>query len=170
MRFSPHKERLAILGVGLLTNGVIVYAGDFLLYPFVILKMGIIKGGVTMTVISFSLCYLTLLFYDWSKKDWLGIETIKAFKDYNGRNKVGRLTSWVLKRSDPVALLLLSIKFDPFIITTYMRRGSHQYDGLSKRDWKIFISSLLIGNVYWTLACFMGITIFEWVWTAISRG
>ncbi len=51
----------------------------------------------------------------------------------------------------------------PFLVT-YMRHGAHQYNGLSKRDWWIFITSTVIGNVYWTLAVYMGITLVEKLW------
>jgi len=40
----------------------------------------------------------------------------------------------------------------------------------SKRDWTIFTSSIIVGNAYWTLACYTGITVIEWVWKAISQG
>lgn len=121
-----------------------------------------------MLFLSFVICYATFLFYDWSKKDWLGIETIKGLREYEGRRKTGKFVSWILRQSMPLALFILSIKFDPFITTVYLRPGAHNYAGLSQRDWKIFISSLLIGNGYWTLASFMGITIFEWAWKSIT--
>jgi len=167
-RLGLYKEKIGIFGIGILANWLIVHTGDYILYPFVIWKMGIVRGGLIMTAVSFLLCYLTFLFYDWSKKDWLGIETIKGIKDYRGENKIGKFTSWVLKKGDPIALFFLSIKFDPFIVTAYMRQGSHKYNGLSKRDWKIFIGSLLLGNAYWTLACYLGITLFEWGWKVIA--
>ena len=57
-----------------------------------------------------------------------------------------------------------SIKYDAFITTAYMRHGSHQFNGLTKRDWKIFGLSLFISNLYWTLASFMGVTLIEYAW------
>jgi hypothetical protein len=157
------RERFAVLGVGLLANGVIDYSFDFILYPFVIWKMGLIRGGLIMLFLSFVTCYATFLFYDWSKKDWLGIETIKGLRDYEGQRKTGKFVSWILRQSMPLALLILSIKFDPFITTAYLRFGAHNYAGLNRRDWKIFISSLLIGNGYWTFASFMGISLLEYI-------
>ena len=53
---------------------------------------------------------------------------------------------WLLHRSDPVACVLLSIKFDPFIVTVYLRRG--RFGGMSRRDWRIFLLSWLIGNAW----------------------
>lgn len=116
-----------------------------------------------MTLLSFLICWATFLFYDWAKKDWIGIETMKELKEYEGGRLSGKLLSWVMKKGDPVAILLLSIYFDPFITTAYMRRGAHKYDGLSKRDWSIFISSLLIGNLYWTLVAYTGVTFLQFL-------
>jgi len=71
-----------------------------------------------------------------------------------------------MQKSDPVIFLFLSIKFDPFITTAYLRKG--RFSGMNKRDWKIFLSSVLISNAYWTLACFMGVTLFELGWKNIQ--
>jgi len=160
------KSRLVELSLGLTVNQIIVWAFNFFLYPFVIYKFGILYGGGVMTFFSFLVCLGTLKFYDWSKRDWLGIETIKELRGYGGKKGIGRITSWILQKSDPVAFLFLSIKFDAFITTVYMRRG--KFNGMGKREWAIFMGSLLISNLYWTLACYMGITVFEWAWKAIS--
>jgi hypothetical protein len=161
----PLKERLAVMAIGISVNTFVSsYLFDFLLYPFVIWKLGIIQGGFLMTGLAGIFCYLTFVFYDWSKKDWLGIETIKSLKNYDGATKLGRITSWILKQSDPVIMLFLSIKYDAFITTAYMRHGAHQFNGLTKRDWKIFGLSLAISNLYWTFASFMGVSLIEYVW------
>lgn len=162
-RSSP-RERCAVLGIGLLANWVICNSFDYMLYPFVIWKMGVMRGGVIMLFLCFAACYAMFLFYDWSKNDWLGIETIKEIREYASQRRSNRLVSWILRQSTPVALLLLSIKFDPFVTTAYLRSGAHNYTGLGHRDWKIFISSLLIGNGYWTLASFMGVSLLEYGW------
>ncbi|OGW46625.1 MAG: hypothetical protein A2Y66_08085 [Nitrospirae bacterium RBG_13_41_22] len=67
-----------------------------------------------------------------------------------------------LKKSDSVVFLVLSVHYDPFIATANLRKGA--YNDMSKRDWKIFRESIILGNAYWTLACYMGITLFEWGW------
>jgi hypothetical protein len=41
------------------------------------------------------------------------------------------------------------------ITTAYLRRGS--YSGLSARDWRIFLCSVLLSNAVWALACFGGV-------------
>jgi len=62
-------------------NQAIVWAFNFAIYPFVIYRFGILKGGVVMTFLSFIVCMLTIWFYDWAKRDWLGIEAIKSLKE-----------------------------------------------------------------------------------------
>lgn len=163
------RIRLAELSIGLTAISFSNYLFDYLLYPFVIYQAGILKGGIVMTFLSFIVCILIMKFYDWSKRDWLGIEAIKEIKTYKGTRKIGRFTSWIMKKSDPVIFLFLSIKFDPFITTAYMRHGANQFNGMSKRDWKIFISSLILSNAYWTLACYMGISLVEWGLKTISK-
>jgi len=164
------SRRFGVLGVGLLANATLnTYLFDFLLYPFVIWKLGVLKGGLVMTVLAGFFCYFLLCFYDWSKKDWLGIETLKSLKDYEGNSRIKKITAWFLRRSEPVILVFLSVRFDAFITTLYLRRGSHQYNGLSRNDWKIFFFSLIVSNIYWTLASFLGITLIEYVWLNIVK-
>lgn len=161
------RTRVTQLLVGLTVKDLTDRAFDYLLYPFVIYKLGILKGCLVMTCLSGAVNILTLKFYDWSKRDWLGIETIKGMKDYQGKSRFGHLTAWILRRSDPVVFLFLTIKEDAFITLVYMRHGSHQYNGMSARDWRIFLGSVAISNIYWTLAAYMGVSVVEWVWNAI---
>jgi hypothetical protein len=162
--------RIAELTCGISIKSLVSYSFDYLLYPFVIYKLGILTGGTIMMFLSLLACVILIKFYDWSKRDWLGIETIKGLKEYHGDNRLGRLTAWLLQRSEPVVFLFLSIKEDPFITMIYLRHGSHQFNGMSARDWRIFLTSLVIANIYWTLAAYMGISVVEWVWKIISGG
>lgn len=162
--FAAHRERFGVLGIGLLGNTLMVFAFDMLLYPYVVWKFGIVKGGIIMTILSFLACYATILFYDWTKKDWLGIETMKGLKEYDGDSRMGHFISWIMKKSDPIVMIFLSLKFDPFITMVYMRHGAYKYNGMNKRDWKIFVSSLFIANIFWTLVSFAGVSIVEYVW------
>jgi hypothetical protein len=34
-------------------------------------------------------------------------------------------------------------------------------------DWRIFLASFLISNAYWILACYMGISLVEWLCQAV---
>lgn len=167
---NPRIKRFGILGIGLSVNQLMVWAFDFVLYPFVIWRLGLLTGGAVMTSLSFVTCYCLIRFYDWTKKDWLGIETIKNLKESTRRSRLARATAWILKKGDPAAMIILSIRFDPFITTTYMRHGSHEFNGLAKRDWQIFIGSLFIANAYWSIAMFSGVSIAEWLWLQTKSG
>lgn len=158
------RGRLAILVIGWLGNWLMVYGFDFVLYPYVLYKYGTTQGWIIMTIASFLLCLLTLWFYDWSKKDWIGLETIKSLRDDGQKSELGKMTAWALQKSDPVILIFLSLKFDPLITALYMRKGASQFNGLSGRDWKIFGTSLVISNFYWGLMVLAGIDIFQWIW------
>ena len=95
-----YKERAAILGIGLLSNSLIANGIDYVLYPWVIWTLGPLHGAAMMTVLSFLICWATLLFYDWAKKDWLGIETIKELKEYAGNSRFARVLRWAVAKGD----------------------------------------------------------------------
>lgn len=169
MRLSAtiFKTRIAELALGHTVNEAICYAFDYGLYPLMIFWLGLGWGFVVMAILSFIVCWLTMRFYDWSKRDWLGIEAVKEFKNYTGTSRAGCLLAWVLRRSDPVACVLLSVYFDPFVVTAYFRRGS--FGGMTRRDWNIFLLSWFIGNAWWSVVCFTGISAVEWVWQTATH-
>jgi hypothetical protein len=150
-KVAARKEQFGILVAGYLGNWAVVYSFDFVLYPWVIYKLGILQGGVVMFFASLLICLLTLEFYRWAKKDWLGIEALKGLRDNGkeGESKATKIFIKILRKGDWAAFLILSLRYDPFITTIYMQKGSHQYEELSKRDWKIFLGSMVIGNLYW---------------------
>ena len=121
-----------------------------------------------MTFLAAVINILCLKIYDWSKRDWLGIETLKEMKGYKGKSRLMWFMSGMLKKSDLAAFFILSIKEDAFIAMVYLRHGSHQYNGMSARDWRIFLASLAVANVYWTLASYMGISLVEWAWKMVT--
>ena len=165
-KILSYRGRATELAVGHTANQLMSMAFDWALYPFVIYKCGLVWGGLVMMVLSLIVCLATIWFYDWSKRDWLGIEAIKELKGYEGTAGVGRITAWFLRKSEPVAFLFLSVMSDPFITTAYFRR--EKFNGMILRDWKIFSGSFIIGNGYWILACYMGITLVEWAWQGVK--
>jgi len=161
-----HRNRFGELAIGVVANKLIDHVFDWILYRFVIYRYGILLGGIVMIGLSFIACLLSVWFYDWAKRDWLGIEAIKSMKEYDGNRKIGQLVAWILNKSNLLAVMILSVQFDPFITMVYMRNGA--YNGMSARDWRVFIASLIFGNVYWILACFMGVSLVEWAWKTIT--
>jgi hypothetical protein len=167
--FVSQKEKIGILGIGHLVNALIVYGFDYLIYPYVVVKFGMLKGGFVMALISLMTCWLTILFYDTSKKDWLGIEMLKEVKIYKGGSTMRKWISKMVNQSEVLTLIVLSTQFDPFVTTAYMRRGIREYNGMGKRDWVIFLSSWVISNTYWIVASFYGATIAMRYWIAIKE-
>lgn len=160
---SIPMSRLAELAVGHTANQVIVYGFDYVLYPFVVYWLGLGFGFAVMSLLSLVACWLTLAFYDWSKRDWLGIEAVKSLREYSGPRLWMKTLAWALSRGDPIACAILSVKYDPFIVTVYLRRG--EYGIMTKRDWRNFWLSWLISNAYWSIVCFTGASAFVWLWT-----
>jgi hypothetical protein len=148
--------------MGHAANQVIVYGFDYGLYPLVIYWLGLGWGFVVMSLLSLLVSWLTMKFYDWSQRDWLGIETIKSLKEYDGPNRLGRVVGWIMRQSDPLACIILSLRFDPFIVTVYLRRG--RFGGMTRRDWRIFLLSWVIGNVWWSIVVFTGLSAVQWLW------
>lgn len=152
-------NRVAELTVGLSANALLVYGFDWVLYPAVIYHYGVWHGGFIMALASFAVCLASFRLYDWSRRDWLGIEAIKKLKE-GGPSRLARLTAWIMNRSEPVVAVFLSLKWDPFITTLYLRHGA--YNGLSARDWRIFLLSFAFGNAWWIAAIYLGISAFDW--------
>lgn len=59
----PFRSRIIELTIGYTVSNIIGYAGDYLIYPFVIYKLGIINGGLMMTAVSFITCLTAIKFY-----------------------------------------------------------------------------------------------------------
>ena len=150
------KARIAELSSGYIFWNVLDYAFDYALYPFVIFRWGPIVGGLCMTLLSLLTCLLLIWIYDRIGRDWLGIETIKGLKNYAGAAHWRRWLAQVMKMSDGVAFVVLSLKYDPFITTAYLRHGA--FNGMKRRDWTIFLSSGLLANLWWIAVCFGGVT------------
>lgn len=161
-------SRIGELSIGHSINWLIVYGFEYILYPFVIYWLGFWWGFLVMAILSFIVCWLTMKFYDWAKRDWLGIEAVKSLKEYSGTSRTGRSFAWIMRQSDPIACVLLSLKFDPFIVTVYLRRN--RFGGMCSRDWRIFLLSWLVGNAWWSLFCLAGVEtvtgLWRWLWSS----
>ena len=134
--FQIYRSRGEELSIGLTAKYLSDRAFDYLLYPFVIFKFGILKGGIVMTLLAFLANMLTMKFYDWSKRDWLGIEVIKDLKTYSGNRMIGRFTAWILQRSDSMIFLFLSLQYDiPEQTEPPFRRKPNPDSGASRTPW-----------------------------------
>lgn len=168
------KKRIATLGLGHIGNilfGKVIDWGVDPLVTFLMLSyIGGVKGfmlaWVSLSMISFFACYATLIFYDWSQTDWLGIEVVKSLKELEGSN-FKRFIARLIQRGDIFAVIALSIITDPFIVIAYMRKGANQYNGLNKRDWAIFLTSILISNGWQAILMYGGFAGIRQLWKTI---
>jgi hypothetical protein len=166
-KIKKHRKRATILVIGHTLGETIEHIFNYWIYIPVIAIMGVLKGGLVMSAASLVLSYLILRFYDWSETDWLGIELLKEANygpDFLERmrkksrlagifwwpfHQIFRLVQWAHKKGGFAAFWVLSMYTDPFTTTVFLRRD--KFGGLSRRDWLIFIGSVIIGNFYWTL-------------------
>jgi hypothetical protein len=168
------KERIATLGLGHIGNLLMGKVIDWVVDPIVAFLLFSCIGGVkgfiitwmTLSIISFFACYATLKFYDWSKTDWLGIEAIKTLKELEG-NSFKRMIAKIIQQGDVFALIVLSVLFDPFIVVAYMRHGVNKFNGLNKRDWKIFLTSIMLSNGWQTILIYGGLIGIKHFWRMI---
>lgn len=154
--------RVRELALGFLTWKVADYAFDYVLYPAVVFRWGPVWGGLTMSILSLIFCLSLLRLYDRLGRDWLGIEFIKGLHSYTGNSLWKRWMGWLLRRGDLPAFFVLSVKYDPFITTAYLRRVA--FEGMARRDWWIFLGSWIVGNASWTIIVFGGLSAFAQVW------
>ncbi|MEN9390126.1 MAG: hypothetical protein RLZZ283_226 [Candidatus Parcubacteria bacterium] len=148
-------KRAARIGVGVTVKYWYDQAFDNGVYPAAILAaqqlfgaaLGPLVAFVPLGLLSAIVSYGELKAYDWSKKDWLGIELVKKIREGGtGEGLIARFA----RLGDVPAFFLLSIFTDPFVTTAYLRKGS-DFSGLAPRDKRIFLASVFVSNVYWTL-------------------
>ena len=145
-RFWP---KLATFGTGLLIKKAMDYAFDYLLYPAALIMLGYLWGGIVMTIASVFLNLLVIRAYDWAKRDFLLLETLKQLRVSDSTHRGKRLLAAALSKGDVAAFFVLSWFEDPTVVTLYLRKGSGKFGGLSRRDWAIFWASTLVSNLMW---------------------
>ena len=151
------RIKLWLAGIG--SYYILTWVYDYVVVSFLLIYFGLLKGIIVVVILSMIIDLATLKFYDWFKKDWLALETLKDME--NKKNFFGKLLNFVHNKSVFVTVVVLSLTSNAFVVTTYMRKGANLYNGLTKRDWAIFISSSLLINVYWVFVIGGGIEIIK---------
>lgn len=147
--------RKIITHIARITTAIGLYASvnwiiDYVLYALTIWHLGPIKGGILLAIVLFVVDLLTVRFYDWAKTDWLAIEYAKQRLDTGYLTRYRAMVAsrfswlWIV-----LGVVILSIKFNPFVTTIVMRNGTYTYSGMARRDWIIFVTSHIIGQLYW---------------------
>lgn len=161
--------RLGTVAVGIASKKAFDFLIDWMLYPFVVTYLGMLTGGLVMTAITTAICVGLIRAYDWSQTDWLGIEALKGLRDQEplpaARGK--RLLARVLRAGDVAAFFALSLHADAFVTTLYLRRGAGHYNGMSRRDWRVFFASVVVVNAFWTVTTFGGVALLRRLYHAI---
>jgi hypothetical protein len=152
-RTSPNLfAKFGTFGLGVFLKKSIDYGFDYLAYPVALISFGYLWGGVVMTVLSVGLNLAVIRAYDWAKQDFLLLETLKGLQASEEDGRLHRLVVALLRRGNLVAFFLLSWVEDPIVVTLYLRKGTHLFNGLSRRDWLIFIASTLVSNLFWIVS------------------
>jgi hypothetical protein len=180
--YTKRKRIAQILG----GHGLYAAVGWFFdnpLYIYVLAVYGPLLGGLVMIALSLVISAAFMIVYNHTKIDWLGINVIEKIKN-GGRIWTQRLESrsvfiriiafipvqvfhliiWSLKKGDAIAFFVLSIFEDPFITTVYLRHGS--FERIKSREWKIFLSSVVVSNGYWIARNTAIIEVFRYFWRA----
>ena len=77
-----------------------------------------------------------------------------------------RVILWATRHGDFAIFLALCAFQDPFITTAYFRRG--RFDGITARDWRLFLASVFVSNLYWTLRSGAVAAILVGAWRVVS--
>ena len=157
----PILNKVLLWTSGIGSYYVLTWIYDYVVVSFLLWKFELIKGGIMVFILSSIVDLLTLKFYDWFKKDWLALETLKDLQTHKGF--VGKVFTFVHDKTAVVSVILLSFVVNPFVITTYMRKGAFEYNGMTKRDWIIFVSSSVISNGYWIIIVGCGVEIVKYI-------
>ncbi|MBL8189971.1 MAG: hypothetical protein JNK38_18295 [Acidobacteria bacterium] len=161
---SAKRRRLRQLGqwgVGLYLYNTFNRFYDVVLYTAVIAKWGTLKGGVMMMALSLVVDWVTLRLYDRFKRDVFGIEGLKRVRDSDATTWIGKVLRWALRQNDLVTFVVLTLMTNQFVVTAWLRHGADEFNGLQRRDWVIFLSSVVLGNLYWIAVVSGAIQLFK---------
>lgn len=142
-------KKLAGISAGHTLYAAFNWCFDNPLYITVVCKLGLLTGGLVMTLLSLILSLGTLLAYEKMKIDWVGAGWVTELAGASDASLFHRLLRWARNRGGVPVFLLLSVFQDPFITTAWFRGG--RFDSFRRSDWRVFFSSVVVSNLYWTL-------------------
>lgn len=142
-------KKVSTIAVGRTLRGIFNYFVDYVVYPFVLLKFGFLKGLIIMVLITSVENLATLILYFRMKIDWLGYEYVNHLKQWaDTKTGIKKIIGSALRKSDLVVFFLLSTLRDSFETTAYFQ---HKDNTDKIRTGFIFTTSLIVGNLYWSL-------------------
>lgn len=154
-----NKKATINLTIGNIVNIAISYAVSYVSFTFLIIEFGPILGLILAWLLSFIVFYVMILFYAWTKKDWIGIAKLRAnLMKEKHKNFFSRILAYANEKGEIFFFIALSIKLGPFTSLLYMR-GPNDYSKMNRRDWKIFFLGYFITNIFTSIAVLLGLEI-----------
>lgn len=102
-----------------------------------------------MIAITAVLNFTMLVFYFKMNIDWLGYDYIKKVKAWSvNRKGILKTVGIIIKKSDIILFMVFSTFRDSFETTAYFK---HSYNLTRAKTMAIFTTSLIVGNLYWSL-------------------
>ncbi|NBV77088.1 hypothetical protein EBR66_02935 [bacterium] len=172
-----HGKKAAIVATGHTLKRIEEFLFDWLLYGTVTAwctahfgtVWGLIWSFWVMMPLSAVISLIYLQVYDKSRRDWLGFELIKEWKDEDHElSWFANLIRKLLHLGSIPAFLILSTHGDPFMVVVYFRHKKNQFNGMTRRDWKIFWTAVLFSNAYWTLRWVIIVEVVRQIYFAAS--
>lgn len=158
-------KRLGIIAAGHATKEGADSLFDYIIYPAVtagclILISNLMSADEAIIwgpILSISIMipitgiinYGYLKVYDNVKLDAFGAELLKNIRHVRARGLLGFVVNPFVWLLDWTLVLLIACFEDSFVATVYARKGIEQFNGLSRRDWIIFVVTTVISNVFW---------------------
>lgn len=143
-------RRLAQIGTGRALYAAFNWLFDNVLYVYVVMTLGVLKGGALMMGLSFIQCAATLVAYQRMRIDWVGAGLLFEIKRKPARTRLENVLVWASDRHPAIIFTLLCVLQDPFITAAYFKHGS--FERLSGRDWTLFVAAVIVSNLYWIFA------------------
>jgi len=160
-----YKSRWAgmISGWGIWSASSVYY--DRVAYPAIMLALGDLRGGIIAGLGAMVICVAFLLHYEKTGSQWIAstedvigqiIKRIRKIESYNIILKIiffiprifMQLSLSSVAKRGVLGFIVLSCMSDPFVTLSFFKKNRN---GLTKKDWMIFMLSGLIANVYWIL-------------------
>lgn len=160
-KVKSNLKSFLTITVGTAVNIALGYFASYVVFTFLIMNLGFFFGLILSWLASFITFYAMFLFYAWSKKDWIGMERIKAnLKKEEHKGLISKMLVWANRKGEKFFFMALSIKLGPFTSLVYMR-DPHDYNKMQKKDWRIFLWGYFITNLFVTIVVVSGIIIYK---------
>src|SRR3989344_4427287 len=156
---------LARVGLGITLYGIFNWVFNYPIYMMVVGYLGLVNGGLVMTLFSFIQCLIFLVIFDKMSIDWVGVTYLDDLRLKEDKKWFEKILVWAIRKEGRLAVVsfvIYSIFVDPFVVTVHYRH--RQFEGVTKRDLLILTFSVFIANLYWTLRTGILVAALQAVW------